>query len=148
MSMRWEYVSELQPPRGLLFFHRWHMSMENHGGTISTGENSWFIHQSSLSLLPAESCGSKQCHSELVDINRHMLGRIINCIKFRGMHELLLRGHNASETSCNCGTFLDVMSELATLDSILHEHVWELSSWCPQYKAGVVRTWPQCLLCY
>jgi hypothetical protein len=32
-----------------------------------------------------------QRHSELVDKNRHFLGRIINCTKFCGMHELPLR---------------------------------------------------------
>jgi hypothetical protein len=33
---------------------RWYMSMENHGGIISTIENSWFVHQSSLAILLAE----------------------------------------------------------------------------------------------
>jgi hypothetical protein len=33
--------------------------MENHGGTMSTEENS-FVHQNSLVILPAESPGSKQ----------------------------------------------------------------------------------------
>jgi hypothetical protein len=35
---------------------------------------------------------SIQRHSELVDKNRHILGRTINCIKFCGTHELSLRG--------------------------------------------------------
>jgi hypothetical protein len=34
--------------------------MENHGGIISTKENSLFVHQSSLSILPAESSSSEQ----------------------------------------------------------------------------------------
>jgi hypothetical protein len=29
------------------------MSVDNHGGMISTVENSWFLHQSSLAILPA-----------------------------------------------------------------------------------------------
>jgi hypothetical protein len=29
MSMGWDYVSELRPPTGLLFFPRWYMSMEH-----------------------------------------------------------------------------------------------------------------------
>jgi hypothetical protein len=33
--------------------------MEDHGGIISTGENSWFVHQSSLAILPAEFSSSK-----------------------------------------------------------------------------------------
>jgi hypothetical protein len=28
--------------------------MDNHGGMISTGENSWFIHQSYLAVLSAD----------------------------------------------------------------------------------------------
>jgi hypothetical protein len=35
--------------------------MENHGGVVmSTEENSRFVHQSSLAMLPAESSGNKQ----------------------------------------------------------------------------------------
>jgi hypothetical protein len=40
------------PPRGF-------MSWRNHGGMISTEENFWFIHHSSLATLPAESSDSK-----------------------------------------------------------------------------------------
>jgi hypothetical protein len=53
MSMGWDYVSKLQPPTGLLFSPRWYMSMDNRGRMISTGENSWLVHQSSLEILPA-----------------------------------------------------------------------------------------------
>jgi hypothetical protein len=55
MSMGWDYISELWPPTGLLFIHRWYMSMEYHDGMILAGENSWFAHHSSLVILPAES---------------------------------------------------------------------------------------------
>jgi hypothetical protein len=34
--------------------------MENHGGMMSTEENSSFIHQSSLAVLPEKLSGSKQ----------------------------------------------------------------------------------------
>jgi hypothetical protein len=51
------------------------------------------------------------------------LGRIINCIKFCGTLELPLRGHDESETSYNRGIFLDLMSELASLDSVLDENL-------------------------
>jgi hypothetical protein len=37
----------------------WYMSMENHGGIIFTGGSSWFVHQSSLTVLLAESSGSQ-----------------------------------------------------------------------------------------
>jgi hypothetical protein len=35
------------------------MSMENHGGMISAKEKSWFVHQSSPEILPAESSSNK-----------------------------------------------------------------------------------------
>jgi hypothetical protein len=36
------------------------MNMEDHGVMISTEENSCFVHQSSLAVLPAESSSIKQ----------------------------------------------------------------------------------------
>lgn len=66
---------------------------------------------------------SNQRHNEQVDKNRHVLNRIINCIKFCGTHELPLRGHDEGENSCNRGVFLDLVSEIASLDSILSEHL-------------------------
>jgi hypothetical protein len=37
------------------------MSMEDHSGMMMmTKENSWFVHQSSLAILPVESSSSKQ----------------------------------------------------------------------------------------
>jgi hypothetical protein len=51
------------------------------------------------------------------------LGRIINCIKFCGTHELPLRGHDESETSYIREIFLDLVSELKMLDSVLDEHL-------------------------
>jgi hypothetical protein len=60
MWMGWDYVSELQPPTGLSFvFQVIHMSMENHNGMISTGENFWLVYQSSLVILLAESSSRK-----------------------------------------------------------------------------------------
>jgi hypothetical protein len=66
---------------------------------------------------------SIQRHNELVDKNRHILGRIINCIKFCGTQKLPLRGYDESETSYNREIFLDLVSELANLDSVLDEHL-------------------------
>jgi hypothetical protein len=66
---------------------------------------------------------SIQRHSELVDKNRYILGRIINCIKFCGMQKLSLRGHDESETSYNREIFLDLVSELSNLDSVLGERL-------------------------
>jgi hypothetical protein len=51
--MVWDYVSKLQPPTGLSFIHRWHMSTESHVG-IMTGENSWFSDNTTSSHLVAK----------------------------------------------------------------------------------------------
>jgi hypothetical protein len=48
-SHQWSYCSS----------HRWHMSMENHGGMMLIGENSWLVHQSYLAILPAQTSSSK-----------------------------------------------------------------------------------------
>jgi hypothetical protein len=56
-----------------------------------------------------------QHHKELVYKNRHILGRIINYIKFCGMPS----GHDESETCYKHGIFLDLASEPASLDSVL-----------------------------
>jgi hypothetical protein len=55
-----------------------------------------------------------QYDNEFWTKNRHVLGRIINCIKFCGMHELPLIRHDVSETSCNRVKFLDLGPEPAT----------------------------------
>jgi hypothetical protein len=36
------------------------MSLKNCGGLLTTEDNSWFSHQNSLAILPAEPSGSKQ----------------------------------------------------------------------------------------
>jgi len=55
MSMGWDYVSELRPPTDLLLIPQMIqvMSMENHGGKMSTGESPSFVHRASLPILPA-----------------------------------------------------------------------------------------------
>ena len=40
-------------------------------------------------------------HNEEVTKNRHILSRIIDCVKFCGAFELALRGHDESESSVN-----------------------------------------------
>jgi hypothetical protein len=57
MSMGWNYVSELQPPTGLLFipqliYGAWRM--------ISIRGNSWFVHLSALIILATESSGREK----------------------------------------------------------------------------------------
>jgi hypothetical protein len=60
ISMGWDYISELRPLTSLLFISQMYVSIENHGRMISTEENSWFVHQNSLAVLPAVSSSSKQ----------------------------------------------------------------------------------------
>jgi hypothetical protein len=58
-SCQWglDYVCELRPPTGLLVIpHRAWRSMVV---MMSAGENFWLVHQSSLSVLLAESYGGK-----------------------------------------------------------------------------------------
>jgi hypothetical protein len=66
---------------------------------------------------------SIQRHHELVDKNRHILGKIINSIKLCETQKLPLRGHDETETSYNREIFLDLVSELARLSSVLDEHL-------------------------
>jgi hypothetical protein len=59
---RWSETTSLNCGHQLAYCSspRWHLYMSiEHGGMISTGENSWFVHQSSLAILPAESHSRK-----------------------------------------------------------------------------------------
>jgi hypothetical protein len=59
-------------------------------------------------------------HNMLVDRNRHVLDReIVNCLKFCRTHELPLQGRDETQSSHNRGVFLDLLSKVAHLDSIL-----------------------------
>lgn len=64
-----------------------------------------------------------QRHNQEVDRNRHILNRIIDCIKFCGTHELSLRGHDETDQSCNRGVFQDLVELLSKLDDKLDEHL-------------------------
>lgn len=77
-------------------------------------------------LSPIDRISIKK-HNELVDKNRHTLLRIIDCIKFCGVHELLLRGHDETADS-NHGVFLDLVSYTATLDNVLGDHLNNFTS--------------------
>ena len=66
---------------------------------------------------------SIKCHNELVDKNRHVLGRIIDCIKFCGVHEIPLRGKDESTDSLNRGVFLDLLEQFSNSDPVLHSHI-------------------------
>ncbi|XP_062268110.1 zinc finger MYM-type protein 1-like [Platichthys flesus] len=60
-------------------------------------------------------------HNEEVRKNRHILSRIIDCIKFCGAFELALRGHDESESSDNPGIFRGLVDVVASLDGALKD---------------------------
>lgn len=62
-------------------------------------------------------------HNEEVDKNRHILSKIIDCIKFCGAFELALRGHDESADSVNPGVFRGLVNFVASLDAVVHEHL-------------------------
>ncbi|XP_063755768.1 zinc finger MYM-type protein 1-like [Eleginops maclovinus] len=62
-------------------------------------------------------------HNEEVDKNRHILSKIIDCVKFCGAFELALRGHDESESSENPGVFRGLVDFVASLDAVLHDHL-------------------------
>ena len=62
-------------------------------------------------------------HNMEVDKNRHVLSKIIDCIKFCGAFELALRGHDETIDSVNPGIFLGLVNFTASLDSVLHKHL-------------------------
>lgn len=62
-------------------------------------------------------------HNEKNAKNRLVLLKIIDAIKFCGMFELGLRGHDKTETSKNPGIFLGLINYTAELDKTLKEHL-------------------------
>ncbi|KAJ8335756.1 hypothetical protein SKAU_G00390980 [Synaphobranchus kaupii] len=62
-------------------------------------------------------------HNEEVTKNRHILSRIIDCVKFCGAFELALRGHDETEASANPGIFRGLVNFVASLDGVLREHL-------------------------
>ena len=62
-------------------------------------------------------------HNLEVEKNRHILSRIIDCIKFCGTFDLALRGHNETLTSDNPGIFLGLVNFVAALYSVLSKHL-------------------------
>jgi hypothetical protein len=77
ISCRWGENMSLNcgHQRAYCSFTRWYMSMGNDGGMMSTDENSWFVHQSALEILLAESTGSTQ--KERAKRMRESYGRMI-----------------------------------------------------------------------
>ncbi|KAE9522185.1 hypothetical protein AGLY_017445 [Aphis glycines] len=65
---------------------------------------------------------SIQRHNELVDKNRYVLDKILNCIKCCGKHELPLRGHDEKVSSKNQGIFRGILDLCINLNSSLNDH--------------------------
>lgn len=64
-----------------------------------------------------------QKFNENVTKNRYVLSKIIDCIKFCGMFELALRGHDETVESDNPGIFRGLINFSAELDKTLAEHL-------------------------
>ena len=62
-------------------------------------------------------------HNLEVEKNRHILSRIIDCIKFCGAFELALRGHDETSSSDNPVVFLGLVNFTAAFDSVLSQHL-------------------------
>lgn len=62
-------------------------------------------------------------HNEEVDKNRHILSKLIDCIKFCGAFELALRGHDERDTSENPGIFRGLVDLMASIDRDLNDHL-------------------------
>lgn len=71
---------------------------------------------------------NKQKHNDTVKKNRHILQRLIMCIKFCGAFELALRGHDESAFSSNPGVYLGLVNFAAELDSSLAIHLKEATT--------------------
>ena len=61
--------------------------------------------------------------NEEVSKNRYILGKLIDCIKFCGMFELALRGHDESANSENPGIFRGLINLMSELDVLLKQHI-------------------------
>lgn len=62
-------------------------------------------------------------HNDEVSKNRHILGRLIDCVKFCGLFELALRGKDESEGSSHAGIFRGLVNLVASLDEVFEEHL-------------------------
>jgi hypothetical protein len=66
---------------------------------------------------------SIQRHNEQVEKNCYILSKIIDCIKFCGALELVLRGHDESEQSENPGIFRGLIDFVSNIDDAVKEHI-------------------------
>ena len=61
--------------------------------------------------------------NEKIARNKYVLNRVIDALKFLGIHELALGGNDESETSSNRGAFLFLLEFAANMDKKLMDHL-------------------------
>lgn len=67
-------------------------------------------------------------HNQQVTKTRHVISRLIDCLSFCAVHEIGLRGHiETNNSTFNRGNFLDLVSMMADIDSVLLDHLNSLS---------------------
>ncbi|XP_068431873.1 zinc finger MYM-type protein 1-like [Clinocottus analis] len=83
-------------------------------------------------------------HNEQVDRNRHVLSKIIDCLKFCGAFELAVR--HETDSSDNDGVFRGLLDFAASLDGALEEHL-ETASGFHGTSEAVRDELLDCMLC-
>jgi hypothetical protein len=86
MSVGWDYVSELRPPKGLFFIPRMIYEQREPRWNDANKENSWFFHHSSLAVVPSHpiacrSDGRQEWEFGLAKYFYSHLQMIVSCRK-------------------------------------------------------------------
>lgn len=83
-------------------------------------------------LSSADRLNIKQ-YNEKISLNRYILNKIVNCIKFCGAFELSLRGHDEKPNSENPGVFRGLINFSSELDTVLKCHIENSSVYLKVY---------------
>lgn len=86
-------------------------------------------------------------YNETVAHNRHILSKIIDCIKFCGAFDLALRGHNEKSDSVNPGIFCGLINFSSELNNKLKMHI-EKSTVFKGLSKVIQNDMLDCMLCY
>uniref|UniRef100_A0A8C5MYS6 KRAB domain-containing protein n=1 Tax=Leptobrachium leishanense TaxID=445787 RepID=A0A8C5MYS6_9ANUR len=101
--------------------------IKKHEATFSHIENSLKIGMfGTVDIIPQpseRSLASIGKHNEEVDKNRHVLSKLIDCMRFCSAFELPLHGRDESESSPNRGLLLGFMDFVAVLDGAMQQHL-------------------------
>ena len=60
--------------------------------------------------------------NEKIAKNRYVINRVVDALKFLGIHELPLRGNDENEMSPSHGAFLDLLEYTANIDEKFWDH--------------------------